>query len=57
MIDLNLYRRKKELEEVLEDLGFSLIECTDPLLRQGIQDNINDVEAELNEIDLEEGNG
>jgi hypothetical protein len=54
MINLNSYRRRQELEDVLEDLSYSLIECNDALLRKGIEDNIADIEAELDQLEDEE---
>lgn len=59
MINIKAFMRqqeRKELEDVLEDLSYSLIECNDPLLRSGIQENINDIEFQLDQLDAEEDN-
>lgn len=55
------WRKKKEikeLESVLDDLSYSLIECDNPLLREGIEENISDLQDRISFLkeELEELN-
>lgn len=53
MVDLNKYKVRKELEEILRGLKINLMTSEHEVLREGIRANIADIEQRLENLEKE----